>query len=124
MGSGFFGLAFKQGAQVTPGTGGLFLGALIVAAPAGGANNNFNPGGSPAWPGTLLAPYGRLDLNPPADCSLTGLLAGLDGQLVYIRNISAFNITLDNLNAGSTAANQFSSPGDMMLTPRTAIPYA
>jgi hypothetical protein len=112
-------------------SGGLFVGAYISAVPAPGANNDFNPGGVPAWPGTLASPYGRLDLVPVAACNLTGLKAGLDGQLVIIRNATAIGsgilITLNNLNGGSLAANQFSYLADFTLPPgdaQTMVYYA
>lgn len=91
------------------------MGAYITAAAAAGANNNFNPGGVPPWPGTLSAPYGRLDITAPAAWALTGLLAALDGQLVIVRNASAFNGTLDSQNAGSAAANRFANSFDLGL---------
>lgn len=107
-------LVFNTGGSSS---GGLFVGAYISAAAAPGANNDFNPGGAPAWPGTLAAPYGRLDITCSAAWNLTGLVAGLDGQLVILRNASAFNGTLNNLNGGSTAANQFTNSFDQFLAP-------
>lgn len=108
-----------------------FVGAYIQAVPAAGANNDFNPGGAPPWPGTSGNPYGRLDLLPGASCNLTGLVAGLDGQIMIIRNAAAIgsgiNVTLNNLNGGSAAANQFSFVADMVMPPGdtvTAVYYA
>jgi hypothetical protein len=106
------------------GGGGGFTGAYISTAVAAGANNNVNPGGAPAWPGTLSAPYGQLDLTGAAgDFNLTGLLAGLNLQQVVIRNATNFNGTLNDQNAGSLAANRFAigGAGDTLLPAGVSI---
>lgn len=109
---GFFGI------QAVPsssgGGGGLFVGLYTTFAPVAGGNDNVVPVG-PGWPGTTAAPYGRLDLtgNPGADFNLTGLLAGLDGQLIIVRNATAFNATLNSENAASLAANRFTNSFDV-----------
>ncbi|HYM34701.1 MAG TPA: hypothetical protein VET48_04845 [Steroidobacteraceae bacterium] len=96
-----------------PSTGGV----LVTAALAAGANNDFNPGG--AFP----VGVGRLDLDSTAGvATVTGLLAGSDGQQVFIRNKpGGNNVTLMNANGGSAAANQFTSSDDIILTPGTAV---
>jgi len=94
----------------TPAGGGGFAGAEISASPTAGANNDFDPGGSPAWPGGATTPYGILiltDGGTPGVCNLTGLLAGLSRQQVLIINNRTNTATLNDRNAGSTAANQF-----------------
>lgn len=91
------------------GSGG-FAGAEINAAPLAGNNDDFNPGGSPAWPGTLAAPYGILILTDgatPGAATLTGLLAGLARQQVILVNNRATAVTLNNQSVASVAANRF-----------------
>ena len=114
--SGFFGLQVITKTGPSPGGGG-FVGAYIEAALAAGANANFNPGGVPAWPGTHAHPYGRLDLDTSAgDATLSGLVAGLDGQIMIVRNVGPHDLQLQDRNAGSLAANQFCiGPGDLDL---------
>lgn len=49
---------------------------------------------------------------------ITGMTAGVTtGHIKYIINIGAFNITLKEDNAGSTAANRFTQGADVVLTP-------
>lgn len=93
-------------------------GAKLTYVAAAGATNNVNPGGS--WPSPS---YGRIDVNTAAGaCNFTGLVAATtDGQSVSIRNAGANNLTLNNLNAGSTAANRFSGVGDTVLLPGESI---
>ena len=107
--------------QAGGGGGGGTLATVVLAA---GESDNLNPGSG--WP----TDYGRLDLNAAAGAAnLTGLLAGTDGQQILIRNLpSSGNIvTLNNQNAGSTAANRFqglnlASPNaDVILMPGSAI---
>lgn len=106
---GFFGPS--SSATSSSGGGGL-AGAALAANLSAGAHNDYTPGGSPAWPGTAAAPYGRLFLTLAADANLTGLVAGLDGQQVQIVNVSGGNLTLNDQNAGSAAANRFQTgPG-------------
>lgn len=91
--------------------------AMASAAPAAGASNNFNPGGG--WP----VGFDRLDLTCAAASNLTGLVAGQDGQRIIILNdpASAANLTLNNQNALSTAANRFLNGGaDLVLPPGQA----
>jgi hypothetical protein len=93
-----------------PGAAGIStLGPYLSVAPASGVSNNFNPGG--AWP-----TIGRLDIDTTAgNVELTGLVAGSDGQMVLIRNTGANNLQLDDSNAGSAAANQFASNGNLVI---------
>lgn len=108
---GFFG---PTGGGSSSSTGGKLATAVLAA----GANDNLNPGG--AWP----ALYGRLDLNAAAGAAnLTGLQTGFDAQQVLIRNLpsSGNNVTLNNQNAGSLAANRFSAVADVILAPGSAI---
>ena len=89
---------------------------VTYASPSGGSNNV-----APAGFGTTT---NRLTVTMAGGASSwTGLEAGYDGQLVTLLNDDAVNsLTLDALNAGSTAANQFQMPGaTTVLPPSTAI---
>ena len=109
------GLAYVAGSN-SPGTGVTSVGGFSSFAPAAGATNNANPGsGFPA----LL---GRIDVDTTAgNANWTGLLAGVDGQIVIIRNTGANNLVLNNQNASSTAANRFSAAADFTLVPGDAV---
>jgi hypothetical protein len=110
----FFGLVCS--CQTGGGGGGTKLASVTVAA---GATNNLNPGGT--WP----TGYSRLDVDPSAGAAnLTGLLAGTDAQQIVIRNPDATNtLTLNNANAGSTAANQFLARAgfDVAIPPGSSV---
>jgi hypothetical protein len=82
---------------------------VVNAVPAAGANNNYSAGG------LFGAPTGFLDLTPAANCNITGLLAGFDGQIVVITNLSGFILTLNANNGGSLAANQFRMVADFII---------
>lgn len=110
--------------RISSGGGSATGGALATVVLSAGANNNLTPA-SP-WP----TGFGRLDLNAAAGAAnVTGLEAGVDGQQMVIRNLpgSGNNVTLNNQNAGSSAANRFqglslASPNaDVILAPGSAI---
>ncbi len=86
-------------------------------ASSAGANNDVNPGGG--WPTDI----GRLDVTlAGGNANWTGLVAGVDGQAVLISNIDAANtLTLNNQNAGSSAANRFRSSADAVLGPGATV---
>lgn len=69
--------------------------------------NNYNPG--TGW-------FQRWSSD--ASRNITGLVAGVDGQIIEIWNIGSQNIVLQNENASSTAANRFttSTGADLTLT--------
>jgi hypothetical protein len=94
-------------------TTGLFGGGTLLtyASPAG-VSNNVNPGG--AWPSGTI---GRLNVDTTAgNATWTGLVAEpKDGYGVLITNIGANVLTLDSLNAGSSAGNQFQYVGNLAL---------
>ncbi len=55
---------------------------------------------------------GFMDLTPTGNCTITGIPAGVDGQILVITNLAAtFTVTILALNAGSSAANQFRAVG-------------
>lgn len=86
------------------------FGTFVSVALSAGINDNVNPGGT--WP----SGYGRVDFDTSAgNATVTGLVAGSDGQAIIIRNSGANVLTLASLNAGSTAANQFLYAADLQL---------
>jgi hypothetical protein len=80
-----------------------------VAVLAAGATNNLAL--------TVGTNIGFLDLNPTSGASnLTGIAAQYDGQILVVTNIHAANgVTLNALNGGSLAANQFRLPADITI---------
>ncbi len=77
---------------------------------AAGANNNVTPA-APA-----IGTINRLKVDTTAGAAnFTGLVAGADGQLLWILNVGANALTLNNQNAGSTAANRFSGVDDFII---------
>lgn len=100
--------------------GGVVLGALVSDAPGVANVNDYAPAGF----GNLS---GGLDITPNVgDTTLTGLIAGAEGQTVEIRNVSATdNLILSNQNAASSASNRFRASLDLILAPgqRTIAVY-
>lgn len=82
---------------------------VIVGLPAVGANNNYAPTG-------FGAVTGFLDLMLVGVSNITGLLAGYDGQLLIITNLSTYEVTLNALSGASQAPNQFRMAADFVLT--------
>jgi hypothetical protein len=83
---------------------------VIVGTPAAGANNNYNCNAQ------MGPAVGFMDLTPTAACNITGIQAGFDGQVLVVTNKTANDVTLNALNSGSVAANQFRMPADLILT--------
>jgi len=83
--------------------------AVITDVPVPGSNNDYTVSGQ------MGATVGFIDLTPTAICNITGLQGGFDGQVVIITNLSAFAMTLNTLNVGSQATNQFRLPSDLIL---------
>jgi len=82
---------------------------VAYAVPAIGQNDNYTAGGQM---GPLI---GFLELTPTANCNITGLEAGFNGQVVVITNLSSFAIVLNSLNSGSLPPNQFRMVFDVTL---------
>lgn len=59
---------------------------------------------------------GFMDLTPTANCNITGVTSGTDGQMLIITNLSAFTLTLNALNSGSSSGNQFRMVADFNLS--------
>lgn len=81
---------------------------VVSALPAIGANNDYAPTG-------FGATTGFLDCTLAGVTNITGLLAGYDGQIVIVTNLSTDTLTLNALNGGSQAANQFRMVSDLIL---------
>lgn len=88
-------------------------GGYLACTVPSGTSNDFDPGAP--WPSGV----GRLDLDASlGNATLTGLIAGSDGQIVYLSNIDpSFSIVLANQNTGSAAANRFRTVDDLTLVP-------
>lgn len=87
-------------------------GFITYNAPTATVNNTAPAGFGPT--------VGRVDvtLGAGAATNFTGLTAGVDGQALLLCNTDAtFALTLNNQNAGSTAANRFAGSGDRVLAP-------
>lgn len=97
------------------GTAGTLGPSITYAAPAG-ASNNVNPAG-------FSSTVNRVGFTLAAGTSnFTGFIAGTDGQeVVFSNQDSTNNLTLNNRNAGSSAANRFIFVGDLVLTPGDSI---
>lgn len=66
----------------------------------------------------LALPAGVARLRLSADAAgstVTGLVAGADGQVIIVTNVSANDLTLEPENAGSAAANRFAINGTVIL---------
>lgn len=83
----------------------LRLSPAAVYALDGTPVNNLDPldGSTPAAIGTI----NRLIFTGTGPTVITGIVAGSDGQLLWLRNETNADISLPLNNAGSTAENQF-----------------
>ncbi len=82
---------------------------VIYATPAPGENDNFTAGGQ------MGPAVGFIELSPTANCNITGLQAGFDGQIVVVTNLATFLLTLNALNGGSLPANRLRMVADFTL---------
>lgn len=96
------------------------MGPLVTYASATGSINDVAPAGFSVAPS---APTGRLDVTLAAGiATFTGLLAGADGQLLWLRNADATHaLTLSNDDAASAAANRFKGTGNAVLAAFASI---
>lgn len=103
------------GAQMDHGEvpGAFFLTGDVTPTQITSNQNDYNPSG--------LAAASVLRISSDAARSLTGLAGGSDGRVMELRNVGSFNITLENEDAGSTAANRFSLEQDFALAPNHGI---
>lgn len=84
--------------------------------------NDYNPSGF-----AVTAPTtSRVRINCTSVSTLTGLVAGADGQIVTLQNVGSNAITLSDEDAASSAANRFSidtigTTGIVLLTDHCAV---
>lgn len=91
-------------------------GPRIAYASAAGSINNVAPAGFGAATGRLVVTLGS------GDATWTGLAAGIDGQILFLRNADAANtLTLAAASASSSAANRFEGQGDTALPPGASL---
>jgi hypothetical protein len=83
--------------------------ALIEGVPLPGANNDYTVNGQ------MGPAVGFIDLTPTAPCTITGLQAGTDGQIVTLTNLTGIAATFEPLNNGSAPANQFRMANSVTL---------
>lgn len=87
---------------------------ISYATPAGASNDTVPTG--------FTSSVNRLDVDTSAGAAnWTGLTAGVDNQMVYIRVTGANNLTLNNQNTGSLAANRFAGVDDFPLLPGAGL---
>ena len=114
------GYFFYPQKTVTTSGGGSMIGAELAYASPSGAQNDVAPPGFVASAGA--SGTGRLLVTLTAAANWTGLEAGSDGQLLQIFNYAGgFPLTLNALNGGSGAANQFNLPADLILVPNNGL---
>lgn len=86
-----------------------FTPAQTPAALAAGATNNYNPAN------LATTTVFRQAVNA-AGSTLTGIVAQNDGDIRVLENLGPANLILTHEDAGSTAANRFTLPGDGQVT--------
>src|SRR3990167_1601455 len=92
-------------------TGTVAFSGVISPTSLAASQNNYNP--------TSLSTSSVIRQNQGAAYSITGLAGGASGRVIVIHNISAYNLTLTNQSASSTAANRFLFGYDVVLGPDT-----
>lgn len=93
------------------GGGGGFLPGYALAYVASGNVDNLNPD-----PGVWPTGIGRIDITPSMGvAALLGLVAGTDGQLVYLYNADPNNELDLETGASSTPGNSFQGVGGSVL---------
>lgn len=97
------------------GSSGTLTGRIAYASPAG-ANNDVTP--PVVLPATWVTTHRLIVTLAAGNANWTGLLAGTDGQQLFLTNADAANsLTLNAQNAGSAAANRFLYLFDVVLGP-------
>lgn len=95
-------------AGIVSSTAGRFAMRRTTPAQITSDQNDYNPGTG-----------GFFRIRSDASRNVTGILAGVDGEMIYLANFGSFNIVLQNLNAGSAAANRIltGTGADVILVP-------
>lgn len=97
------------------GSSGILTGRVAYASPAGASNDVAPP---VVLPATWLTTSRLIVTLAAGNANWTGLLAGADGQLLYLTNADAANsLTLNHSNGGSVPANQLLYQFDIVLGP-------
>ena len=89
-----------------------FDSALTPALLSAGATNNYAP---------PLSGINRLRISSSGAANITGMSGGTSGRFLIVTNVGANDITLNDENSGSTAANRFALNGDMILGPNEGV---
>lgn len=88
----------------------LRLGPSDTIIAAAGSQNNVTP------PNFGIATLNRLLIDTSAGpATFTGLIAGVDGQLIWNRVTGGNSLTLSNANGASVAANQFNGSDSLTI---------
>jgi hypothetical protein len=104
-------------AFAAPAASGGGLPGRYTVAQAAGTYNNVTPGAG--WPNSDTG--ARLIATPTGNVIWTGLVAGNDGEMVFLWNNSAtYSITLNNNSGSSSAGNQFLISGTSLFIPPIA----
>lgn len=83
----------------------------VAADTPSGAQNNYTVNGQ------MGPTIGFIELSPTANCNITGLEAGFDGQIALITNlVNTATVTLNALNSASAGLNRFRLPANRDLT--------
>lgn len=92
----------------------LRLAPAATVTPPAGQSNNVDPGS--------ISTINRIHVDTSAGAaSFSGLVAGLDGQLVWIFISGANDLTLLNESASSTITNRFHGLGDFVLPADSSV---
>ena len=67
------------------------------------------------WAPTGFADASLIRLNAAATSTITGLAGGTAGRMVFIHNVSGFEITFEAESVSSTAANRFAVTNDITI---------
>lgn len=97
------------------GGSGTLTGRVAYSSPAG-TNNDVTP--PVVLPATWVTTHRLVVTLAAGNANWTGLLAGADGQQLFLTNADAVNsLTLSRANGGSVPANQFLYQFDIVLGP-------
>jgi hypothetical protein len=89
------------------------LTGVITPTTLAASQNNYSPTG--------LADSSTLRLSASTPVSITGLAGGASGRILILTNVGSSAITLEDEDAGSTAANRFALPVDVKLNAEDSI---
>jgi hypothetical protein len=107
----YSGSVYNNGTYVngTASVNGLFLQNPMAPTQITADQNNYSPTG--------IGSKSSLKISSDAARNITGILGQSEGQTLWIQNVGAFDITLKNQSASSTASNRFALNGDYVIKP-------